>query len=186
LRLIWNACADDDYGRIVKLLMLTGCRRDEVGALLWSELNLATGIMTIPGSRTKNNSTLVLPLPQAALDIINTIPRRDGQVFVFEGGKAGFNGWSYNKMLLITRLQKPLPHWALHDLRRTMRTGLGRLGIPPHVAELAINHVKKGMQAVYDRHTYQPQIKAALAAWAAHVAQVVGAETPARVRALRA
>jgi hypothetical protein len=50
-----------------------------------------------------------------------------------------------------------------------MRTGLGRLGIPPHVAELVINHTPGGVQAIYDRHTYQPQIGSALATWAAHV-----------------
>jgi integrase len=66
-----------------------------------------------------------------------------------------------------------MPHFTLHDLRRTFRTGLGRLGIPSHVAELAINHVRQGMQAVYDRHTYQGEIASALIMWADHVGAIL-------------
>ena len=68
---------------------------------------------------------------------------------------------------------KALPHWTLHDLRRSMRSGLGRLGVPPHIAELAINHVKGGVEAIYDRYRYQHEIGAALARWAEHVLAVV-------------
>ena len=75
-----------------------------------------------------------------------------------------------------------LPPWRLHDLRRTMRSGLGRLGIPPHVAELAINHVKGGVEGVYDRHTYSREIGAALALWSDYVSAVVeGRQTNVRV-----
>jgi integrase len=63
----------------------------------------------------------------------------------------------------------PLPPWVLHDLRRTFRTGLGRLGVPPHVAELCVNHAKNGIEAVYDKHRYEPEIKAALEKWANHI-----------------
>jgi len=68
---------------------------------------------------------------------------------------------------------KPLPGWTLHDLRRTYRTGLAKLGEPPHVAELAINHVKGGVQAVYDKHRYEGEIASALAQWAEHVAALI-------------
>ena len=64
---------------------------------------------------------------------------------------------------------KPLAPWRLHDLRRTMRTGLGKIGVQPHIAELAINHVRGGVEAIYDRHRYQGEIRAALAGWAEHV-----------------
>jgi len=66
-----------------------------------------------------------------------------------------------------------LEHWTPHDLRRTMRTGLGRLGVPPHIAELAINHVKQGMIAVYDRYKYEGEISAAFVRWADHVESIV-------------
>jgi hypothetical protein len=69
---------------------------------------------------------------------------------------------------------RPLAPWVLHDLRRTMRTGLGRIGVAPHIAELVINHVRGGIEAVYDRHKYEGEVKAALAAWADHVMTIAG------------
>ena len=68
---------------------------------------------------------------------------------------------------------RQLPPWRLHDLRRTLRTGLGRLKVAPHIAELVLNHVKTGMTAVYDKYNYQGEIAAALALWANHVMAAV-------------
>lgn len=176
LRIIWSSCQDDSPGRIVKLLLLTGCRREEIGALKWDEINLSTGILTIPGSRTKNGRTLELGLPQLALDLLRSMPRLDGQQYVF-GARNPFSGWSAAKLRLDSRIilakGQSLAPWTLHDLRRTMRSGLGRLGIPPHVAELAINHVRGGIEAIYDRHRYQREIAAALATWADHVRALI-------------
>ena len=158
LAAIWKACADDDFGRIVKLLILTGCRREEIGGLKWTEIDLDTGVLTVPGERPKNHRALVLTLPAPALDILRTAPRREGRSYVFGSRGGPFAAWSYSKMALDTQIAaldgKPLARWRLHDARRTMRTGLGKLGVPPHVAELVINHVKGGIQAVYDKHTY--------------------------------
>jgi integrase len=176
IRAIWNACDDDDSGRIVRLLLLTGCRREEIGSLKWSEVN-DTGLMTIPGTRTKNRRTLELTLPAIAVDILRLVPRQDDRDFVFGRFGRAFSGWSAAKLRLDSRIVmatgKPLSPWRLHDLRRTMRTGLGKLGVQPHVAELAINHVKGGVEAIYDRHRYQLEIKAALARWAEHVLALV-------------
>ena len=174
--IVWNACGDDAAGRIIKLLLLTGCRRMEIGALKWSEIE--ANVLTIPGARTKNGRTLVLPLPAAAIELLTTVPKQDGGDFVFgRGGDAPFTGWSAAKLRLDARIVmtigKPVAPWTLHDLRRTMRTGLGKLGVPPHVAELAINHVKGGVEAIYDRYRYQHEIGAALARWAEHVLAVV-------------
>ena len=174
---IWNSCREDDFDLIVKLLALTGCRREEVGRLKWSEVNLDSGLMTIPGARTKNGRTLELPLPSLALNVLRMAKPGEGRECVFgRRGDSGFAGWAWGKLNLDHRITsnegKALPHWTLHDLRRTMRTGLGRLDVPPHVAELCINHVKGGIQAVYDKYTYQPQIKDALERWANHVQTV--------------
>jgi integrase len=189
LATVWKACWDDDFGRIIKLLVLTGARREEVGSLVWSEIDLDTGTMSVSGKRTKNHRPLVLTLPAVAVDILRSVPRREGREYVF-GSRAGtFSGWGYAKMGLDTRITvaegKPLPHWTIHDLRRTARTGLGKIGIPPHVAELVINHVRGGVEAIYDRHRYEREIKQALAQWADYVLAVVeGREN--KVVALRA
>jgi integrase len=175
LGLIWNACPDDDFGRIVKLLILTGCRREEIGALKWSEIDGEA--ITIPASRTKNHKAHALPLPPLVLKILAAAPRRPRRDFIFGGGAGGFNAWSYSTMALRARVtateDRSLPSWTLHDLRRTFRTGLGRLGVAPHVAELCINHRKNGVEAIYDRHRYEREIKAALALWSDHVAAIV-------------
>jgi integrase len=171
IKAVWHACLDDDFGRIVRLLILTGCRRDEIGALRWEEIN--SGMLVIREDRVKNRHALRLPLPEAALDILRAIPRGDGAC-VFGSPGHGFTGWSAAKRKLDARLaDASMPNWRLHDLRRTMRTGLGRLGIPPHVAELAINHVKRGIVKDYDHYSYEGEIGNALAQWASHVMAIV-------------
>jgi integrase len=189
VRLLWPACRDDDFGRIVRLLLLTGCRREEVGSLKWDELNFNTGLMTIPGTRTKNGRTLELLLPALAIDILQSVPRRDGRDYLFGARGGAFSGWSAAKLQLDARITiatgRPLAPWRVHDLRRTMRSGLGRLGVAPHIAELAINHVRGGVEAIYDRHKYRREIGSALVLWADHIrALVEGGER--RVVAMRA
>jgi integrase len=177
LAIVWRACGDDDFGRIVRLLILTGCRREEIGGLSWSEVDLDTGVVTIPGARTKNHKAHVLGLTPIAVDILRSVPKRAGRELVFGGGSTGFNAWSCSTAAMHVRIVqaegKTLPHWVLHDVRRTVRTGLGRLGIAPHVAERVINHVKGGVEAIYDRYRYEGEIKAALAIWADHVIAIV-------------
>ena len=178
IQIIWNACQDDNFGRILRMLFWTGCRREEIGSLRWDEVNLNTGLLNIPGSRTKNHRTLELTLPPAAIDLLRSTPRLDGQQYVFATcGRGPFSGWSAAKLQLDSRIilttGQSLAPWRLHDARRTMRSGLGRLGIPPHIAELAINHTKGGVQAIYDRYTYQGEIARALVLWADHIRVVV-------------
>jgi integrase len=180
LRVIWNASRDEDFGRVVRLLILTGCRRSEIGGLRWSEIDLDTGIMIIPGSRTKNHKALELTLPPAALDILRFVPRRNGSDHVFGRRGTGFVGWSYPLSTLNLRIAevegKPLAPWSLHDVRRTMRSGLGKLGVRPDVAERVIGHHRgSSVEAIYDRYRYASEIAVALAMWADHVmAEVEG------------
>ena len=174
LAAIWRACGGDDFGRILRLLALTGCRRDEIGALRWIELDFETGVMTLPPERTKNGRTLSLPLPAPALDILRSVSRRDGHEHVF--GARGFTSWSVATKQLHARIAAAgasLEPWRIHDLRRTMRTNLGKLGVRPDVAEMCIGHVRKGMIAVYDRYSYQSEIGAALARWANYLLAIV-------------
>jgi integrase len=172
LRTVWDACGDDNFGRVVRLLILTGCRRNEIGALRWSELDFDTGLLTIPGSRTKSRRALELPLPEPALAILRAVPRRENCDYVFGRRMGPFTGWSAAKLQFDARLAiggQVLAPWLLHDLRRTMRSGLGQLGIRPDIAELAIGHARSGVQAVYDRYRYRREIGEALAKWAEHV-----------------
>jgi integrase len=110
-------------------------------------IDLDTGTITLPGPRVKNRRGHVLHLPKIALDILRSVPRRAGTDFVFDTGGGGFRSWGINTAKLRERMAtvKTIPRWTLHDLRRTMRTGLGRLGVEPHIAELVIGHAKKGI-----------------------------------------
>lgn len=201
LREIWQHSGDGDFGKIVRLLMLTAQRRDEVANMARSELSVDRALWSIPAARTKNGVMHDVPLSQAALDIIQSVPDpevRDGEGrrdLVFGVGKGGFSGWSRSKAELDARIAAgrtkaakaagvepvEMPHWTLHDLRRTADTLMNEeLGVQPHVTEAILNHVssqesgKKGVAKVYNRSKYASEKRAALEAWAQHVASIVG------------
>jgi integrase len=168
LAAIWCECGEDDFGRIVKLLMLTGQRRDEVGKLRWSEVDLDRKLWTIPGERTKNHREHVVPLSSAAFVLIPE-QRRDDYVF---GQGVGFSGWSKARARLTG-----VSNWRLHDLRRSVATGMAELGVLPHIIEAVLNHVsghRAGVAGIYNRARYEPEVRAALERWAAHVATIAG------------
>lgn len=180
LRAIWKACADDDFGCIVKLLFLTACRRDEIGGLSWSEIDLDGGMLHIPGNRTKNHQPLDQPLPPAAASILKSVFRQEGRNPLFGGGAKGFNAWSYVTLALHTRIAeaqgKALARWTLHDIRRSVATHMGEdLGIEPWIIELVLNHRghQKGVAGVYNRSRYLPQVRGALLLWADHLMSIV-------------
>jgi integrase len=135
---VWLAAPDNDYGRIVRLILLTGCRRTEMADLRWSEVNLEERTITLPGERTKNKAKHVIPLSDSAVEILSAIPHRDRD-YVFGKGRGGFAGWSKGQRRLekVVAFKEP---WRPHDLRRTVRTGMGKLGVAPHVAEAVLNH----------------------------------------------
>jgi len=169
---VWNACADDEYGKIVRLLILTGQRRDEVGAMQWSELDHEREVWTLPAARAKNHKAHALTLPPAAWAIIHTVPRKpNGYLF---GRKAGFTCYSLYKPQLDARVQ--IEPWVIHDLRRTVATRIADLGIAsPHVIEQLLNHVsghKAGVAGIYNRSSYERETRNALAMWADHVASI--------------
>jgi integrase len=172
IRIVWNCCKDDDIGRIVKLLLLTGCRGDEIGQLKWSEIDLDRGTLSLSGERTKNGRPHMLALPPLALQIINQIPKRDGRDFLFGVSAGGFTNWKGGR----ERLGDGLKHWTFHDLRRTAATQMCELGIEPHVVEAILNHVsghKGGIAGIYNRASYAKQMRVALALWADHIAHIV-------------
>jgi integrase len=179
LRSIWSALGDDQYGAIVKLLMLTGQRAGEIGGLRWGEI--VDDSIILPPERVKNARTHIVPLSGAASAIIEKQVRRAGRDLVFGWGEGGFQGWSNSKEALDKRITEaggnPMAGWVLHDLRRTVATRMNDLGIaPPHVIEAILNHVsghKAGVAGVYNRSDYAREKKNALALWAEHLRSVV-------------
>jgi integrase len=191
LRLIWQEAGDGDYGEILRLLILTGQRREEVGGMLWREL---TGnLWTIGSSRTKNGLPHEVPLSAEAEGILSAIARREERELVFGSRDGPFSGWSNAKAALDGRLLKALRKkhgenakltpWRLHDIRRTVTTGMAGLGIAPHIVEAVLNHIsghKAGVAGIYNRATYAPEKRAALALWAEHVKALTGAGSNVR------
>jgi integrase len=179
LKAIWAACDDDDHGRIVRLLLLTGQRRDEVGGIAESELQRDLSMWSLPRERTKNGRAHDVPLSDAALALLPA--SRPGRELLFGRGNGSFSGWSRCKARLDKRIKNASPDskgiasWRLHDLRRTLATGLGDLGIAPHVVEAILNHVstvasgKAGVGGIYNRSLYAAEKRSALDLWAQHI-----------------
>jgi integrase len=176
LAAIWRACGDNDYGRIVRLLMLTGQRREEIGAMCWSEISGDS--VTFPASRTKNGREHCIPLTPAALALLPA--PKEGRDFLFghrpiSGVVRGFTGWAWSKAALDFR--SGVRDWRLHDLRRTAATGLGELGVLPHIIETILNHIsghRAGVAGVYQRARHSAEVRAALTKWADHLTELMG------------
>jgi integrase len=179
---VWQACeAGGDYGRIVRLLMLTAQRRDEVGGMQRSEID--GDVWVIPGERTKNKREHAVPLAPAALAIVTDAARLTNRDWLFGRGprregdrQGGFSGWSKAKTALDARIGHPT-EWRLHDLRRTAATVMAdRLGVLPHIIEAVLNHVsghRAGVAGVYNRARYAGEMRVALERWAEHVVALV-------------
>jgi integrase len=173
LAAVWRACGDDDHGKIVRLLLLTGARRQEVGSMAWSELDRERGTWTIPPERTKNKRPHTLALPAAAWAIIETVEHRDSLDGLFGRNGGGFSSWSTAKKLLDERVD--IAPWVLHDVRRSVATGMADLGVLPHTIEALLNHVgyREGVAGVYNKSAYEREVRTALALWSDHVRGLV-------------
>jgi integrase len=210
---IWRAAGDATwpYGTIVRLLILTGQRRGEVAGMTWGEISENLAMWTLPGERTKNGAAHTVPLSTVACDLLRAAlpedtnePLASGE-FVLPGAiGTPFAGWSKAKRALdkaindaraiaakaAGRTPAPLALWSLHDLRRTVATGLQRLGVRLEVTEAVLNHIsgsRGGIAGVYQRHDWAAEKRAALDAWAARVvANFADAPESQRVVRLRA
>jgi integrase len=174
---VWRAAGDDDFGRIVKLLALTGQRRTEVGGMCWSEIDLGGSTWVIPKERAKNKRQHKVPLAKLALNVIRSVPTVVGRDLLF-GARTdrGFTSWNEHKRKLDARLGGQVRLWTLHDLRRTFCTRLADLGVLPHVIEVAVNHQsghKRGPAGIYNRSLYEREVKAAVAMWDRHVTALI-------------
>ena len=188
IAIIWKACRDDQFGNIVKLLLLTGARRDEVGHMAISETDFEAREWVLPEARAKNGRTHLVPLTDASLAILQkAVEAQDAFVFGY-GKERGFSGWSKAKTALDKRIAAAghkIEPWTLHDLRRTFATGLQRLKVEPHIIEACLNHAPPKLQRTYQLHDYADEKLAALNRWAAHVDAVVTGKTTDNVVSLR-
>jgi integrase len=179
-----------DYAALVRLLLLTGARRDEIARLRWSEVDVAAAIIRLPGERTKNGRPHDIPLVPQALEILEARPRTDGRDFVFGTNGHGFVDFSGSRAELDQRLAGAdgastgadcaiAQRWTLHDFRRTISTRLhgAPFGIAPHIIEALLGHIsghRSGVAGTYNRQGYLLERRAALAAWAQYIDALVG------------
>ncbi|WCT76326.1 tyrosine-type recombinase/integrase [Novosphingobium humi] len=172
------------WGPAVKLLILTGQRRSEVFGAEWSEFDLAAKEWTVPPERSKNGIANIVPLSGEAMAVITALDRPEGGGKVFPARGAPENGASgFSK--LQARFRKSLdedlgreagPHWQMHDIRRTVATGLQKLGIRFEVTEAVLNHLsgaRGGIAGVYQRHDWKEEKRAALNSWAISLREII-------------
>ena len=196
---VWRATGDvtSPYGPIIQLLILTGQRRGEVAGMHWGELSEDLASWTMPGERTKNGAAHTVPLSVPARDLLNALlpedaneakrvvrERRASGALVFPGAVGTpFAGWSKAKAALDKAMVEgrakdagAIAPWSVHDLRRTVATGLQRLGVRLEVTEAVLNHIsgsRGGIAGVYQRHDWAAEKRAALDAWAARVIRIL-------------
>jgi integrase len=188
LRLVWQA-ADQvgwPFGPLVKLLALTGQRRDEVGRMQWSEIDMEKRLWVLRAERVKNNQPHQVPLSETALAVLKGVPQIVGSSFVFTtNGIAPSSAYSKNKRRLDALLPADLPAWRLHDLRRTAASGMARLNINLPVIEKVLNHSSgsfAGIVAVYQRHSFADEKRAALEAWGRFITDLMNEKSTEVVR----
>jgi integrase len=198
LREIWTALRDDPYSNVIRLLILLGSRREEIGALRWSEVDLDNALISLPEQRTKTKKPHEIPLSPPALAILNAHPRHmlpNGTIrdLIFGGGVFGFRDWSGGKADLDRRILEAriaaaqqagtdpaeiaaMPAWVLHDFRRVISTAMhDTLKIQPHIVEAVLGHVghQAGTAGRYNKATYREQKRVALALWADRLLAIV-------------
>ncbi len=162
---VWAATEDYPFGQIARALLLTGQRRTEISSLRWDQIT-----DTITFTETKNDETHIIPVGARMRALLDALPASEAHVF-----GSNFSGWSKSKR----RLDKVLDiaPWTLHDLRRTFATRMAQLGTPIHVTERLLNHKSgtiSGVAAIYNRHSYMEEMRAAIGTYEAHLAKLVG------------
>jgi integrase len=186
IKALWRAAEGDVFGQALRLMLLTGARRNEVSRMEWDEIE--DRVWTIPKERSKNGRAHAVPLSPQAWAIIEAMPRLVGSPYVFTTSNGGaVRGWAKAKTRLSKKAGVAEAGWRLHDLRRTAASGMQRLGVPVHVIEKALNHVSgvyRGVVGIYQVDPLTAEIAIALGKWADHVERLVGGK-PAKVVKLR-
>ena len=194
LKAIWKATnGDDDFDKIVRLLMLTATRRNQIGWLKRSELNLEKGLIEfVPAhvraergeeideddaGKTKNKERFVLPLCETAKAILESVPVRPKSDYVFGEGEGGFGGWTRGKDRLDEKLGDKVRNWTFHDLRRSFDSlGVDEAGIDDRVTDICLHHVgehRKGVKRNYNHAKYVAKKRDAFKKWEEYLLGIV-------------
>jgi integrase len=183
LAVIWGAAGamGFPFGPAVQLLVLTAARREEIFGLSWREVDGNSAAIRLPAERAKTKEGRIIPLSPVALSVLDELPRFAGGDFVFgQRGQAPFANVGHAKARLDRMIAKargePIPGWRLHDIRRTVATGLQRLRTRLEVIEAVLGHLsgsRAGIVGVYQRHRFEEEAQAALTAWGEHVVRLV-------------
>ena len=187
LRIVWPLLSEaGTFGALLKTLLLTAQRRDEVANMTWTEIG-TDGIGRFPPSGTKRSDQTIVPLSTTALAVIEAQPKIIGCDYVFPSRtKTPFSGFGKSKAALdkavLVAMQKrakkgakvePIPNWTLHDLRRTAKTLMARAGVRPDISERVLGHVIAGVEGTYDRHSYADEKREALEKLAAMIERIL-------------
>ena len=197
IRIIWSLLGKaGTFGALLKVLLLTAQRRDEVARMSRKEI-AEDGIWTIPAERYKTKKSNFVPLSRAALALTEAQPKIKECDYVFaSGAKTPFTGFGKSKAKLdeavLEAMKKqatvgakvePIPNWTLHDLRRTAKTLMVRAGVRPDISERVLGHVIAGVEGTYDRHTYADEKRDALEKLAGMIERILN-PTPSNVTTL--
>jgi integrase len=193
LAALWRAADQLGYpfGPLVRMLVLTGARLNEVAGASWREFDRDRKLWTVPAERFKSGSEHLVPLTDDTLALLSELPRwtKGDRLFSTTDGTKPVNGFSKTKArldrLVAAELGDVPPGWVFHDIRRTFRTRLSGLRVAHEVAEMVIGHGRKGLARVYDQYTYVDEMREALEAWGSRLRLVVE-PPPANVVPLRA
>lgn len=191
LKAVWQAsdALGWPYCGFIQLLILTGQRRNEVADLRWHELDFDQKVWTLPGSRAKNGVEHTIPLSDLVIEILRAVPRIDDSDYVFTvTGRRPIQGHHVIKARIDALMPPATPPWVVHDIRRTVASGMAKLGINLPVIEKILNHVSgsfAGIVGTYQRHSYDAEKRAAMQAWSRHIEFVINGETAANVVSMK-
>ena len=197
---IWRACEPENFphkggfGRVIQMLILTGCRRGEVTGMKWGEVKLEDGVWILPGERSKNHRQHIIPLSRPAHAILQELSeqkRWNGKTWISDQYVfSSFGRMNVQRPRDAVYERSGTSDWWLHDIRKTVATGMGNLGIAPHVISVVLNHVsvfrmdlqgvtvnvqgpRTGITGKYNLSPYFAEKKQALDRWAEHVMALV-------------
>jgi integrase len=197
LRAFWLATErmESPLGECLRLIALTGCRRNEIAHARWPEYRRDERMIVIPPERFKSDAEHLVPLSRQAVEIMESllprpqrgaVPLRQKQspgdrfVFTTTEGRKAINGWSKAKSdldeLMSKELGRPVEHWVIHDLRHVVRTRLAELRVPENVCEMYVGHGKRGLARVYDQHRYIKELREAAQKWADLIERIAAGE----------